>query len=65
MTVEAEIASRGMQMKNLVKKFQTLRLAFQQSDIFLRDACFMVRDCFSLSFAGPLCVVCVFGYRRD
>jgi hypothetical protein len=43
MTVEAEIASRGMQMKNLVKKFQTLRLAFQQSDIFLRDACFTVR----------------------
>lgn len=42
MTVEAEIANRGMQMKSLVKKFQTLRLAFQQTDIFVRDACFMV-----------------------
>lgn len=56
MTVEAEIASRGMQMKNLVKKFQTLRLAFQQSDIFLRDACFTVRFVSSVSIHACLTV---------
>ncbi len=27
-------------MKDLVKKFQTVRLAFQQQEVFVRDAAF-------------------------
>lgn len=56
MASEADIASRGLQMKVFVKKFQTLRLAFRDADVFARDACFRVINLLTFD------VVCILTY---
>lgn len=38
--IELDAINRGYKMKDIVKKFQTVRLAFQTLEIFLRDASF-------------------------
>ncbi len=40
---ELYIIQQGMRLKDIVKKFQTVRLAFNQQLGFLRDLCFKVR----------------------
>eukprot|EP01033_Poteriospumella_lacustris_P005720 gene5720-4095_t len=38
--LELDAIHRGYKLKEIVKKFQTVRLAFQTTEVFLRDACF-------------------------
>jgi hypothetical protein len=40
---ELGILQKGSSMGRLVKKFQTVRMAFDHSVAFIRDACFLVR----------------------
>jgi hypothetical protein len=39
---ELMIIEQGLDMKKIVKKFQTVRLAFDEAGAFIRDACFRV-----------------------
>lgn len=38
--LELDAIHRGYKLKEIVKRFQTVRLAFQTTEVFLRDACF-------------------------
>lgn len=40
--VESDLIHQGLQMKDIIKRYQTVRLAFKQTDIFVRDACFFL-----------------------
>ena len=39
---ELYMIQQGLQLKDLVKKFQTVRLAFHEDQRFIRDVCFKV-----------------------
>ncbi len=39
---ELHVIQQGHNMKRIVKKFQTVRLAFDEAGAFIRDACFKV-----------------------
>jgi len=38
--VESDMINQGIQMKDVMKQYQTVRLAFKHTDLFIRDACF-------------------------
>lgn len=42
MQVEADMIAQGIHMKDVVKRYQTVRLAFKHTDFFIRDACFFL-----------------------
>lgn len=42
MQVEADMIAQGIHMKDVVKRYQTVRLAFKHTDFFIRDACFLL-----------------------
>jgi hypothetical protein len=41
-STELQIIQQGTRLKDIVKKFQTVRLAFNEQQCFIRDVCFRV-----------------------